>query len=207
MRELMQNDGIRRLESKLSSLPTPFTGIADLATDFPGQLWLQDILSWGGLEILAPIDVNFVSSAELERNRALIHYKVAQGFQISKVSMGYVTTQAERTLSRGRIAKRAKVKGGQADTYRSIVRIPSSAEGLTLILSYRGQEVDRKTINRIVILGENSRIASYAKSDPGFELFYRAIAPQEKKGPQAFRGGRPCTVHIPGVLLFETHNQ
>ncbi len=181
MRELLQNDGIRRLESKLSSLPAPFTGIADLSTDFVGQPWVHDILSWNRLEIVAPIQVNFVSSAKLENNRAMILYDVAPGYQISKVSMGYVTSQADRTLTRGRIANRAKVKSGQTDTYQSSVRIPSSTEGLTLILSYRGQEVDRQTTNRTVISGENARITSYAKSDPDLELFHRAIEPQEKK--------------------------
>jgi hypothetical protein len=90
MMELLQMDGVRRIESKLASLPTPFAGMQDLTTDFVGPVWLPNVVGWCFLEILAPIGAKIVPPIELERNRAILRFEVAQGYRLSKVSLGYV---------------------------------------------------------------------------------------------------------------------
>ena len=79
-----------------------------------------------------------------------------------------------------------RTQSGEVDTYRCTVRLPSMAESLTLFLSYREQEVDRQTLSRMVVSGENARIASYALSDPSLDVFRKAVEPQERKNLKNF---------------------
>ena len=186
MREFLQPEGVRRIESKLSSLPTPFESLMDLATDYVGSLWVQDVSSSACMEILAPIDVKFIPPLELDGKLATIHYKIANGYPLSKVSVGYVTSQAARVVARGRVTNQTRIREGQNPTYRSTVKIPSTADNLVLFLSYGGQEVDRQTLSRTVVLGENPRMSACARFDPGLEIFGRGVNPQEKKDLKLF---------------------
>ncbi len=96
--------------------------------------------------------------------------------------IGYAAFSGDRGLSRGRTAKLVPVKETErTQSYRGSIRFPSGSDSITLLLSYRGEEVDRQSLHRTAVAGENIRMAVYEKLDPGFEKFGAGLAPKDRK--------------------------
>ncbi len=182
MQQFAGNEGFRQIESKLASLRTPFVSLTDFATDFVGPLVVPNVWGYPSAEISAPIKVRFVSPCQIQDGEAQYHLEMGKGYKRSQTSIGYAAFSGESAFSRGRTTKLVLAKETpRTQTYRGSIRFPSSAETVTLLLSYRGEEVDRQSLHRTAVSAENLRMAVYEKSDPGFEKFSAGLAPRDRK--------------------------
>lgn len=182
MQQFGGNEGLRQIESKLASLRTPFVSLTDFATDFIGPLVVPNVWGYPSAEVLAPIRARFVSPCQIQDGEVQYHFEMEKGYKRSQMSIGYAAFSGERAFSRGRTTNLVLTKESpRTQTYRGSIRFPSSAESVTLLLSYRGEEVDRQSLHRTAVAGENIRMAVYEKSDLRFEKFSAGLAPEDRK--------------------------
>ncbi len=182
LQQLTGNEGLRQIESKLASLPTPFVSLTDFATDFVGPLVMPNVWGYPSAEVSAPVKVGFVAPCQVQDGEAQYHLEMGKGYKKSETSIGYAAFSGDRAFSRGRATKLVRVKETpRTQKYRGTIRFPSSAESVTLLLSYRGEEVDRQSLYRTTVAGENTRMAVYEKSDPGFEKFSAGLTSKDRK--------------------------
>ncbi len=77
MQQFDGNEGLRRIESKLASLRTPFVSLTDFATDFIGPLVVPNVWGYPSAEVSAPIKVRFVSPCQIQDGEA--EYRIEMG--------------------------------------------------------------------------------------------------------------------------------
>src|SRR6266581_3566989 len=181
------NEGLRRVESKLATLPTPFVSLTDFATEFIGPLVVPNVWGYPSAEVSAPIRVRFVQPCQIEDGEAQYHFEMERGYKKSHLSIGFAAFSGGRAYKRGRASKVARVKQTpRKENYVGRIRFPSAAESVTLLLSYRGEEVDRQTLYRPTVAGSNIRMAVYEKTVPGFEKFNDGLASKDTKSRKFF---------------------
>lgn len=187
------------LESKLSSsVRTPFVSFTDFARDFLGPFWSVDV--WGNpfAELLAPIDVSFAKMCELQDTKATFRCDVGPGYLPSEIRVGYATFLGEKALQRGRV----KIVGPEGDkdtrTFSGTVGVSREAERVVLLLVYRDEEVDRLTLHRGAVQGNNPRMLLHARDDPQFEKFDAGIAARDRKGQDLFERSILLLFHFLG---------
>jgi len=177
-----------QLEARLPSLRTPFSSLQDLATDFIGSVPWADPWSTSGAEIVAPVAIRFsqalVTSGQLE-----FQLSIEGGHSTTAVEIGHIFSTGTKALRRGRIAANKLKKVSQKpDVLAGTLELPRSVETVLLLLSYRGEEVDRLQVFRGAVSGVNPRMAAQEVVDPELKAFSQGLAGEGTGEQKKVRG-------------------
>lgn len=185
--ESIRSEGVELLESKLASLDTPFGGLNDLVKTYTGSGRFENPSSYSQLEIIAPVWLRFEPGSVLESERAIVKALMREGHKPEEASVGIIEKDGNVVIRRDRkplqIASRGKEK---QLSLQSEIPVTSQSNEIQLLLSYRGDSVDRLDLYRNRVSGRNPIMSVASSLDPNLENFKKALDGEAKKPSKGF---------------------
>jgi len=177
-----------QLEARLPSLKTPFSSLQDLATDFIGSAPWADPWSSSAAEVVAPVAIRF-SQGSVIGGQLEFQLSIQGGHSATAVEIGTIFSTGTKALRRGKIvARKLKKVSHKPDVLAGSLEIPRSVETVLLLVSYRGEEVDRLQVFRGAVSGVNPRMAAQEVVDPGLKTFSQGLAGEGTGEQKKVRG-------------------
>lgn len=181
------HDGFERLESRIASVETPFRGVGDLVQAYTGHMTIGGSRSYSTIEIIAPLWIRLGSDCTLDSRKIVVAALMRKGHNREDVSVGLVQSDGQEVVSRNRRQFSKAVLAREANLYlETQYRLSGRANRVTLLLSYKGELVDRLELFRNRIGGRNPKMAVVASVDPGLDRLREGIGGKAKKPGAGF---------------------
>lgn len=179
--------GFELLESKLASLDAPFDGMRDLVLTHTGLLRFKGAWSNSTLDVVVPVDIRFESSSTLEEESVIVRTSIRKGHKVDQTSVGVIERKGGNVLRRRRkpLSLGPKLAKDRL-LLETEVRVASQADSVLLLLSYKGDMVDRKELFRNRIEGQNPRMSVVASIDPDLRAFGEELRGKGRKPGKGF---------------------
>ncbi|MCK5291705.1 MAG: hypothetical protein KAR39_06790 [Thermoplasmata archaeon] len=180
-------EGFESLESRLASLDKPFGGMYDLVRTYTGSEDYKNAWCHSQLEIIAPIWLRFEQGSVLESENVLVKAMMREGCKLSKASVGIIEKEGGMVLRRDRQSLQIASRGKERQVFlKSEIPVTKLSNHVQLLLSYRGDSVDRLDLYRNRVSGRNPRMSVGSSVDPNLEDFRRALSGRAKKPSKGF---------------------
>lgn len=169
------------IESRVTSLKKPFTGLGDLIEAFTGhRLFSNESWSSSSIEIIAPVNVRFSNRNLIRDNELSVEAEIEQGHHANYVSVGIIEREGDRVVHRSR------PEGTQAtEEERTLLSIHKTLKPETNVieslLSYRGVKVDKLDLFRNRTGKKNPRVRLMASIDPELMDFKKGLEGTAKR--------------------------
>lgn len=199
-------EGLTRetLDWRLRSLETPYDGLDDLFVDFlgvPKQPW-GPVSESAFVQVIAPIQLRFGDGSELSAGRVTIHVEAVGYERLDGVTIGIIALGGEGELQRTshRLVNDdwAAVMGGLVTKKEVDV---GEAASVIMLLSFRGNALDRLVLNDRSVLLKNPRILAYTHFDKDLESLAKYLEGKGTDTARDFEVGVGLLLHFCGFSV------